>query len=168
MKTFQQLVEANNFDYEYIRNGYKPEEVTGKKVKIELWYPNKIITNQKFLDHCKEVGGRPATFNEALDFALENPDLQKQHPLVTYNLEQLYYLYLNSDDGKRRLILYEDDPDGYWRDDVRFLVVPAPVPAAGVSDTGKLGSSSPLGSLPFDPSKLTFEYEGRKFKIVEE
>ena len=43
--------------------------------------------------------------------------------------EQLCYLYLNSDDDKRKLNVNHNNPDNYWNDNVRFLVVPAPAPA---------------------------------------
>ena len=43
--------------------------------------------------------------------------------------KQLCYLYLNSDDDKRKLNVNRNNPDNYWNDNVRFLVVPAPVPA---------------------------------------
>lgn len=140
-KTFKQLVEANNFGYKYITDSYKPTEPNKGKVEIELWHPSKITTNQEFIDHCKEVGGRPATFNEALQLALDNPDLQKE-PLVTYDLERLCYLCLSFGDDERRLHVSPELPVHNWLDDVRFLVVPAPVSVPG--------SSSPLDTWPLD------------------
>lgn len=167
-KTFIELVEACKFDYKYIIDSYKPEkpwpEHTGQTVEIELWHPNKITTNQEFLDHCKEVGGRPATFNEALQLALENPELQKIQQLATYDLEQLCCLCLDGDGGKRYLHVFESIPGHDWIESVRFLVAPA-LPAS----SKKLAESElNLEILPFDPSKLSFEYEGRKFKVMEE
>jgi hypothetical protein len=42
--------------------------------------------------------------------------------------EQLYYLYLNADGDKRKLNVNRNNPDNYWNNNVRFLVVPAPAP----------------------------------------
>lgn len=144
-KTFEQLVEANNFGYKYITSSYKPEKAIESKAKIELWHPNKITTNQEFLDHCKEVGGRPASFNEALQYALDNPEEQKKNPLVTYDGGRLCYLYLRFDGGERGLVVYGNYPGDNWYGRVRFLVVPAPVsvPASSLS----LGDSELAGSL---------------------
>lgn len=148
-KTFEQLVEANNFGYKYITNSYKPQEPKKGKVEIELWHPGKDTTNQEFLDHCKEVNGRPATFNEALQLALDNPD--QKEVLVTYDLEQLCFLYLYFGGDERRLRVYHRSPGHYWRGGVRFLVVPAPVsvPASSL----KLGDSEldiSLNTWPLD------------------
>lgn len=164
-KTFEQLVEANKFGYEYIDSSYRPQKVSGKKVKVELQHFGKYTTNQEFLDWCKENGKRPATFNEALQFALDNPDEQKKYWLVTYDSEQLFCLFLHAGGGKRGLGVSKDGPGSRWSGHVRFLAVPAPVPR--VSDTQTLGSSGSLDSLPFDPSKIILEYEGRRFKLSE-
>lgn len=145
-KTFEQLVEANHFGYQYITSSYKPEKAIESKAKIELWHSGKVTTNQEFLDHCKEVGGRPASFNEALQYALDNPDEQKKYPLVTYDLEQLCDRCLDFGGDRRRLHVSENYPDNYWRDFVRFLVVPAPVSVPA--------SSRKLGKLELKPLEL--------------
>lgn len=165
-KTFEQLVEANKFGYKYINPSYQPQKVSGKKVEIELQHFGKYTTNQEFLDWCKENGKRPATFNEALQFALDNPDEQKKYWLVTYDSEQLYYLILYADGGRRELDVSRSTPGHGWYESVRFLVVPAPAVSASL-DSKPLGSSGSLDSLPFDPSKIILEYEGRRFKLSE-
>lgn len=162
-KTFEQLVEANNFGYKYITNIYKPEKPKKGTVKIELWHPNKYTTNQEFLDYCKANNRRPATFNEALQFALDNSDEQKKQSLVTYDLQQLCSLYLDSDGDERGLDVYEYRPDDDWSGSVGFLVVPAPASAPAGLDSEKLGSA-----VPFDPRLLEISYNGKKYKVVEE
>lgn len=109
-KTFEQLVEANKFVWKYITDSYTPEKPQKRKVEIELWRPNKVTTNQEFLDYCKANNSRPATFNEALQLVLENPDLQRKNYLVTYDVGQLCYLYLYENGGKRDLDVDRDYP----------------------------------------------------------
>lgn len=149
-KSFEQLVKANNFGYKYINKNYKPENPKEGKVNIELWHPNKTTTNQEFLDYCKSINGRPATFNETLQFALDNPDEQKKYPLVTYDGEQLCGLALYSDGGRRKLRVCRNYPGNYWHDSVRFLVVPAPVPAASSGSLGDSEIGKPLDSWPLE------------------
>jgi len=102
-KTFEQLVEENNFGWKYINSNYKPQKYKKGKVEIELKHFGKYITNQEFLDWCRENGKRPATFNEALQFALQNPDKQKKYSLATWDGGQLYYLFLGSGGEQRGL-----------------------------------------------------------------
>lgn len=156
-KTFEQLLEDNNFGYKYIIDNYKPEKSKKGKVEIELWYPKKITTNQEFLNYCKQVGARPASFNEALQFSKENPELQKKYPLITFDINQLCCLYLSRSGGLRSVLVLRASLGGDWSEGVRFLLV------REYLDSSKLGSSVPL-----ELGDLKLEYKGRKFKIVEE
>lgn len=164
-KTFNQLVEANHFGYQYITSSYKPKKAIESKAKIVLWHSGKITTNQEFLDRCKSINGRPATFDEALQYALDNPDEQKKNPLVTYDLEQLCCLCLRFGVDERRLYVDEDLPDNYWHDYVRFLVVPAPVSVPASSSS--LGDSELTGSLELGTLTLTINGNSYKYKQVE-
>jgi hypothetical protein len=144
MKTFDQLVKANNFGYKYIIDSYKPEKPK-KTGKVELWHPNKVITNQEFLDYCKANKSHPATFNEVLQYTLDNPKEQLEYPLVTYDEKQLCYLCLHRDGALRCVDVDRDFLGGRWHENCRFLLV-RELPL----DSGTLGASGSLVSWPLD------------------
>lgn len=157
MKTFEELVEANKFDWKYISNSYK--SLKPKKTgKVELWHPDKTTTNQEFIDYCGANNLRPATFNEALEFALNNPDEQRKYPLATYDASQLCYLYLSGSGRGRDLHVYRNYPVSRWREDVRFLVVRESL------DSETLSPSVPLDTWPLE----ILEINGFKYKLIKE
>lgn len=131
----KELVELGKFDYKYINSDITELPKTKREtVEVELVHPNKVMTNRELLKTYKF-----ASIREALHYAAKYPDEQRKYPVATleYIGGQLCYLDLGVGTG-RELNLSKDYLDGHWREDCRFLVVPAS------SDTQSLGSSLPL------------------------
>lgn len=139
----QDTIDANAFGhkYVYIDAANIPLGGTGESVEqVREVHFGKVIYNRDLPEALKQRGiadgfkngyvfANPLT---ALQFALKNPDVQKDYPLgiLFYVGEQLCCLCLDSDDDDRLLEVDEDSLDGCWSDNIRFLVVLAPVPAA--------------------------------------
>lgn len=153
-KTFDKLVSENKFDWKYITDIYKPEKSIEATVDIELWHTDKVTNNQEFLDYCKANKLRPATFNEALQLALDNPDLQRKHLMATYDLGQLCCLFLRGSDGGRYLSVSRSDPVSFWVEDVRFLVVRESLDSKSLSSV-----PLELGNLSLTMNGLTYKYK---------
>jgi hypothetical protein len=138
----QAAIDANNFGYKYVYTDASniPLGGTGEAVEqVREVHFGKIMYNRDLPEALKQRGiadgfkqgyvfANPLT---ALLWALKNPDVQKDHPLgiLFYVGKQLCDLCLNAGGGERRLDVDRNNPDNYWNDNVRFLVVPAPVPA---------------------------------------
>ncbi|MDD5156180.1 MAG: hypothetical protein PHF11_06860 [Candidatus Omnitrophica bacterium] len=134
-------IEANSFGYKYL--GVNVADIpligTGESVEqVREVHFGKTMYNRDLPEALKQKGIEAGFKNgymfanplTALLFALKNPDIQKGHPLgiLFYIGEQLCYLCLSFDGGRRGLDVDRLDPGSDWDGDVRFLVVPAPVP----------------------------------------
>lgn len=165
-KSLDELVKKAKFDWKYINPSITELPFfIQKKVDIEFLHFDQLITNQKLLKEVKNKGYRLASFREALELAIKFPDLQKQYFLATieYIGKQLYDLYLYSDGGKRILNVNENNPDNYWFDFVRFLVVPAPVPAMSSRELVNSELNGPLETWPLEILTIN----GHEYMLVE-
>ena len=122
---FRFLIRLGHFDYLY---GFaeKPEEIEGQVFHLvtgetKLDHPGVMLTTQQV---CDRYGDQMADLSEFLDYAIRNPEAQREKPIgIVWKVgAQFWYAYLYSDGSHRKLYVYRDYPDVQWLVSDRFLV----------------------------------------------
>jgi hypothetical protein len=160
MKSLKQHIEDYKFDYvnDLITeaNFPKPEKL---RTDFKIFHFNRSISTEEVISEMKKQSYVPANIYEMLEYSnwngtdwvvalgsvcLDGGRDQCAPGLDRWDRKRMFRLFLLA---------------GVWYDFYRF-------PAVRELDSKTLGTSVPLDTLPFDPSKLSFEYNGKNYKIV--
>ncbi len=127
--SLRELITLGNYDWvnENITEKNFPREGSGKvSLKAELLHFGRNISSENVITEMKKLGYRPATIWELLAFGTQNPELQRQFPIVALGsicvLSGYRLVPLLHGGGSGRFLGLRWF-DGGWGGSCRFLVV---------------------------------------------
>lgn len=129
-QTLKQMISAGKYDWANsdITQDHFPIKGNGKKEEeVVLFHFDKVMTSEQAITEMDKTGFRPATIEELLALGAQQPELQKQFPIVALgsvwrnplgdrNVPDLRW-------GGRQRSLDLDWFGGDWREDSRFAAV---------------------------------------------